>query len=249
MRKVLVLAILVLAAAPVAVVAQDADLFDAGSWEFGGSFMYTYMPSQPIFSDQVSELDKKDGYHFLEINGRVGIFPVDRLSINISPAFTLLYRENSEPTGDDKSTTALIDIGAGAMYYIPLGGPSVMSVGAGFSVGFMPGIDGLSDGLDDPDDSFAMSFSLEPLVSYYLFVSDRLAPYAELGFRLGYIWEILNQDGSDVAYPSDYSIFDDVTGRVRLTIGLKYFLLPGSRSYQEPESSVFDIITDGRLIN
>lgn len=172
---------------------------------------------------------------------------MDNLSLVISPSLMYMADCDYDPAGDDKYFNMVLDLGIEPTYYLQLSKQSVLSFALNFSIGFIPGLDDVSSGTDDPDDSFSMLYSLEPKAAYYFFTSENLAPFAELGYKFMYRRDIKESDGTDTVYPSNYSMLDEIRARLRFTLGLKYFLPSPARAAPAPLKGEFDIMIDGKF--
>ncbi len=230
MRKIVTL-ITVLSLSLAGIAAADgADSLNAGGWEFGGSLFYTFMPNYPVFAGGLTEDDTGDYFQFLDIGFNAGAFLADGFSLSLSPSLWYMGNHRVNATGQVSTEPIMtLELGVEPRWYLPVGPNMTLALAGNLGIGALPGIKYISSDVEYEDKSLDIMFSLEPKLAFYWHMGDMLAPFAELGWKLLYLWEIKNQDGSDVAYLPDYSFIDNVYARVHFTVGLKVFLPAGVR--------------------
>ncbi|TFG82017.1 MAG: hypothetical protein E4H20_08575 [Spirochaetales bacterium] len=242
MRRRMFLAVLALLVFTTSGFAQTPDFLSTGAWEFGGSLIFVHRPDAPVFASDVSDDDRGSYDQTLDLSVTIGKFLSDRLSLSLRPSFFWYKSLNLNASLENLDQSCIIGLGLEPSYYISFSPTFLMSLGAELGIGMQPGLMGLSNGDDDPNESLSVNFWLEPKVAGYYMVSERMAGFAQLGFKLIYTRFIKNSDGSSYSYSSDYSMFDDVLGRLNVTLGLKYFLPQGGRFPAEGEYSFNDFI-------
>lgn len=216
MRKTLLgIGILFLLAAS-ALGAQPVERFQKGGWEFGGHLLFDYLRSAPI-----SEESDGDGIVEIDVEGAVGFFPVNNLAVTLYPQ--LMYVKQVMSGGDDVSKNLGIGLKVGGAWYFPLGDQAAVSVGLRGGLMVIPGLDDVDTGAPDPDDSLNLTWTLQPLVSAYLFLGERLAPYLQTGPQFLYTRGVKDASGDAVVYPSGYNFLDETYLLWRTEVGIKYF--------------------------
>lgn len=133
-------------------------------------------------------------------------------------------------------------MGIGFDYYFTGASPWVFSAGLDTGFVIIPGIDGLSGGADDPDDSMALLFELSPNVSAYYFISDRMAPYFSVCSDFYNYKLVKNSAGDSYEYPVGKSFMNYWKMQLKVTLGFKYFLPTGFRFLQGEETTLTDAI-------
>ena len=63
----------------------------------------------------------------------------------------------------------------------------VPGIGAHLGIDIEPGVDDISGGVTDPDDSFYASLTVEPLLKLYYFVTHRFSPYINIVSTFDYL--------------------------------------------------------------
>jgi len=207
--------------------AEPADNFQAGGLEFGGELSVIYQPSYGIFNSEEREQDSGEYYLYVDGTANIGIFLVDRLSVNLMPSVMVYKRKYYSDGKERKYTDLALGLAAGCNYYFLPMNSLALSVGLNAGVTVMPGIDGIYDDLDNPDDSLALFFNLEPNVACYYFVSEHLAPYLVVAPELNVYRQIKNSAGDKVD-PAD-TFLEDIYLQMRVKLGVKYFLPEGGR--------------------
>jgi hypothetical protein len=224
--------------------AAPADNFAAGGWEFGGNAMYTFHPLYAPFSGKTSSEDRQGYYQILDVEANAGFFPVDRLSLSIAPS---VYWSKMHSDDYTYSRTLSLALDAGCLYYIPLGGSLVLSAGGTLGLGALPGLPGSYEASEVPDKSLALQFSIEPNAALYFFISDRLAPFAQAGYRMTYGMRVKTESGAEYVPPDGDEFLDHVTAQFRFTLGLKFFLPTGGRFNEAPGRTYPDLLEKGGL--
>lgn len=238
MRKAMFFSVVLALTLAPAAIADGADSLNAGAWEFGGSFFYTFMPNYPVFASGLTDDDTGDYYQFLDVSASAGVFLADGFSLSVRPAMWLMARHSVNAIGQESTGYNLaLELGLEPRYYLPIGPNMTLAFAAELGIGMMPGLAYLEDDVETTDKSLVMLFSLEPKLAYYYHVNATVAPFAELGYQLVYYREIKNSGGVDVVYPDGYSLFDDLYGRLHVVIGLKFFLPAGMRFGESRERS------------
>jgi hypothetical protein len=240
MKKLVIVCLSLVAAG--SLFSAPAENFAAGGWEFGGNAMYAFIPEYASFSGKTTSQDREGYMQFLDVEANAGFYPADRFSLSISPS---VYWSKYHDDNHTYSSTLSLALDVGCAYYIPLGGSMVLSAGGKLGFGVLPGLDGADAGSDDPDKSLSLLFAVEPNANLYFFVSDRLAPFAQAGYRMTYGRKIKDTSGSDHVYPSDNEFFDNVTTQFRFTLGLKFFLPSGGRFNDAPGRTLPDLVEKG----
>jgi len=235
MKNIICVLALLLAGGIMAGFAAPADNFQAGGMEFGGDVNITYWPSYGIFNSEEREQDGGEYELYVEGNANIGWFAVDRLSLNLVPSVWMRQRRYYNSGKENKYTYLYLGLAAGANYYLLPLKSLALSLGLNARVMVIPGIDRISDDLQESNDSLAMLFALEPNLACYWFVGEHLAPYLVLAPELNYLRGIRYTSGDKVTYADDYSFLDDVYLQMRFKIGLKYFLPEGGRFQAEPK--------------
>ena len=219
MRKTLLgIGILFLLAAS-ALGAQPVERFQKGGWEFGGHLLFDYLRSAPI-----SEESDGDGIVEIDVEGAVGFFPVNNLAVTLYPQ--LMYVKQVMSGGDDVSKNLGIGLKVGGAWYFPLGDQAAVSVGLRGGLMVIPGLDDVDTGAPDPDDSLNLTWTLQPLVSAYLFLGERLAPYLQTGPQFLYTRGVKDASGDAVVYPSGYNFLDEILPAVAHRSGHQVLLPP-----------------------
>lgn len=242
MKKLIIVCLSLVAAG--LLFAAPADNFAAGGWEFGGNAMYALQTQYAPFSGKTTSQDREGYMQFLDVEANAGFFPADKLSLNISPS---VYWMQSHSDNDNYDNTLSLALDVGCTYYIPLGGSLVLSAGGKLGFGVLPGIDGKDSGATETDKSLEMLFALEPNANLYFFVSDHLAPFVQVGYRMTYNRMIKTSSGADYSYPSNNEFFDNVYAQFRFTIGLKFFVPTGGRFNDAPGRTLPDILEKGGI--
>ena len=229
MRKTVLAAAALLLACSWLGFAAPADNFQAGGLELGGELSVIYQPGYGIFNSEEKDQDSGEYTLYADGSANIGIFLVDRLSVNLMPSVMMYKRKyyNDLDGKETKYTNLFLGLAAGCNYYLLPADSLALSVGLNAGVTVMPGIDGIDDDLDDPDDSLALFFNLEPNVACYYFVSEHLAPYLVVAPEFNVYRSIKDSDGDKVDYTD--SLLEDVTLQLRVKLGLKYFLPEGGR--------------------
>ena len=219
-----------------------ADNFQAGGMEFGGELHIDYMPDAYI-SDKDSR-DAEDGDYTLQVDGTatIGFFLIDRFSLQVLPGFFYWRERFGESGGDDIDNGLWISLGAGCDYYLLARSSLAFSLGLDFLITLVPGIDGKSGGVDDPDDSLAFIFHVEPNFTVYYFLTEHLAPYVSLCPAFFNYMPVKNPDGSDWDYPVDKGFFDYWQLDLEFHAGIKYFLPARSRFLKGRQKNFIDVI-------
>jgi hypothetical protein len=209
--------------------AEPADNFQAGGLEFGGELSVIYQPDYGIFNADEKDLDSGEYYLYMDGSANIGIFLVDRLSVNLMPSVMMIKRKyyNDLDGKENKYTNLFLGLAAGCNYYLVPASSLALSVGLNAGVTVMPGIDGIDDDLDDPDDSLALFLNLEPNVACYYFVSEHLAPYLVVAPELNVYRQIKNSAGDKYDPPDTF--LEDIYLQLRVKLGVKYFLPEGGR--------------------
>ncbi len=235
-RNFVVLAFL---AAAVLSFAQTPDPLAAGGWEFGGTLKFSNTPDYPIFSDSVTEEEKGEFFQITEASLSVGRFLADRFSLAFRPSMFLYARHSLNSSLQETiSRTLFLGLGVEPSWYFLLGRSWILSAGAELGGGFWPGLRGLSNDAEVSDHSLDIQVWLEPKIRAYYRLSDLLAPYAEVGYRLGVIRRVRDDVGDP--YDSGVPLLEEVRGRFAFTLGLKYFLPQGARFVEIQKTPVND---------
>jgi hypothetical protein len=209
--------------------ASPEEIFEAGSFEFGGELNLTYMPNYYITDSEDREANGGE-YDFMVIgSGTVGFFPVDRLSIQLMPG--LLYYREVYDNGDDVYHFIQYLLELGTDYYFTGAFPWVFSPGVDAGIGLMLGLDGKNNGETEPDESLDVVYTLEPKLSIHYFVSDRVAPYISIAPVFQNYREIKSSDGSP--YDNTRDFMKNWRMQLRMKIGVKYFLPHGARFFDK----------------
>jgi hypothetical protein len=242
MKKLVIVCLSFVAAG--ALSAAPVDNFGAGGWEFGGNAMYVFHPLYMPFSGKTSAVDRQGNVQILDVEANAGFFPVDRLSVSVAPS---VYWSKMHEDDYTYSRSLSLTLDVGCLYYIPLGGSLVLSAGGKLGFGALPGLPGSDEASEVPDKSLALQFSVEPNANLYFFVSERLAPFAQVGYRMTYNKGIKTVSGADFIPPSNDEFFDNVTAQFRLTLGLKFFLPTGGRFNEAPGRTYADLMEKGGI--
>lgn len=205
--------------------AAPEGLFEAGGMEFGGEMSAFYAPQYYIFDSEDREANRGDYFFLLNGSGSIGFFPVDRLSLQLMPG--VLYTRDVDDNGDDVSQYVMYLLEVGTDYYMAGSYPWVFSTGLDLGFGISPGLDGKYNGEDDPDDSLRLLYTVEPKVSGYYFVSDRIAPYFSISSIFVNSRRIRDYDGSSYTGSNDFMKTWRLT--MQFKIGMKYFFPAGAR--------------------
>lgn len=239
--------VLILISAVAAAVAQAPDALAAGGWEFGGTLKFSHNPDYPIFAGDVTEEERGEFTQITDASVSVGRFLADRFSLVLRPSMLLLSRTSMNSSLQKSiDRTLFLGLGVEPSWYFPMGRSWILGAGAELGMGLWPGLQGISDDVEDSDHSLSFQLWLEPKVRAYFRVSDLLAPYAEAGYRLGVIRRVRDSFGDP--YDPGVPLLDEVRGRFAFTLGLKYFLPRGARfaeTRKAPYNDVMDIIVSG----
>ena len=247
MRSKSILAALVILAAASGAVAQTSDPLASGGWEFGGTLKFSHAPDHPIFTDDVTEEERGEFSQITDVSVSVGRFLADRFSLALRPSMLLVSQHNMNSSLEKSiDRTLFLGLGVEPSWYFPVGSSWILGAGAELGIGFWPGLPGLDDDVEDSDHSLDIQVWLEPKVRVYYRVSDLLAPYAEVGYRMAVLHDLRDSFGDPVAG----GFFDEeVRGRFAFTLGLKYFLPQGARfaeTGKAPYNDVMDILVSAR---
>ncbi len=228
MRAIKAILALSLLVAGAAAFAQADDALAAGSWEFGGSLKFSHFPMYPVLAGDLTKSETGDNDFVCEVTASIGKFLADGFSLAIRPEVLYYSRHRlNSSLQKSKSRYLMVEVGVEPSWYLPLGSSWLLGLGAEVGMGFVPGLPGMEDNIEESDKSFYVLFSLEPKVRGYFLATESLAPYAEMGYRLWVQRRILDTNGDP--YNSSTSIIDDTQGRFAFTLGIKFFLPHGAR--------------------
>ncbi|MGC9313925.1 MAG: hypothetical protein ACP5IA_14660, partial [Sediminispirochaetaceae bacterium] len=176
MKKIVLMMVLLTCAA--GLWAQSEDVFEAGNMEFGGELHMTWMPDYFITDADDREAHKGEYNFLLDATGNVGLFLIDRLSLQFMPG--ILYTRSVSDNGDRVRNSLMLTLLGGVDYYFRTSSPWSFSIGLDTGIMIIPGLDGKDLGADDPDDSLELMCLFNPNAAAYYFTSDRLAPYVSI---------------------------------------------------------------------
>ncbi len=222
--------------------AQAADAFKAGGWEFGAMFSLVDSQDYPVLSPDVADSDK-DTFLIIDCAATAGLFIKDNFSLVLKPSVFFMNNVNKNMDGT-KDTNPMLDLGLAVAptCYIPLASNLALGLGGSLGMNFWPGLDYLNSDVKQTNKSLMISCVLEPEASLVVFLAGNMALTVQGGYAFTFMKEVKNSSGDAVTLPSGYSIFDDITGKLSLSLGLRYFLPEGGRLGQTSERSFADFI-------
>lgn len=234
--------VLALIAVSAAAFAQTPDPLAAGGWEFGGTIKFSHTPSNPIFAKDIPEDDKGEFYQITDASVSVGRFLADGFSLALRPSVVFMVnRTVNGSLQENKRYDLFLGLGVEPSWYLRLGPSWMLGLGGEAGIGIWPGITGISNDVKDPDKSLILQLWLEPKVRAYYRVSDLLAPYTEIGFRMSVQHQVRDDNGDP--YDSGVPFLEEVRGRFAVTFGLKFFLPQGAR-FAETQKAPFNDFMD-----
>jgi hypothetical protein len=216
------------------------NVLDAGGLEFGGELHISYLPL--LFISDGESREQWNGDHILIVDGSagVGFFPADRFSLQFKPG--ILFLRNQWNNGDRVDNILMIDLALGADYYLRSKSNLFFSIGGDLSLGISPGVDGKEDGDTAVDDSFALTFGVNPRINAYYMVSDRVAPFLSVSTKFRNRREMTSYDGSPYEYEKGFMNYWQML--LHVNVGVKYFLPQGARQMERRQRYSPDILTN-----
>jgi hypothetical protein len=205
--------------------AAPEGLFEAGGLEFGGEMSAYYTPDYYIFDSEDRDANRGNYFFMLNGTGSFGYFPIDRLSLQLMPG--IFYTRSVDDKGDDVDQYVMYLLEVGTDYYMTGSYPWVFSGGLDLGLGVSPGLDGKYNGEDDPDESLELLYVVEPKISGYYFVSERIAPYISISSFFINSRRIRGYDGS--SYTESRDFMESWRLNMQFKIGMKYFFPAGAR--------------------
>ena len=206
--------------------------------------MFSLVDSQeyPVLSPDVAD-SEKDTFLIIDFAATAGLFIKDNFSLVLKPSVFFMNNIDRNTDGT-KDTNPMLEFGLAVAptYYIPLASNLALGLGGSLGMDFWPGLDSLNSDVKQTDKSLMISCVLEPEASLVVFLAGNMALTVQGCYTFTYMKTVKNSSGDAVTLPSDYSIFDDITGKLGLSLGLRYFLPEGGRFGQASERSFSDFI-------
>ena len=202
MEKRILIASIAITALAAAALGQGKALFSKGSVELGGSFLFSRATDYGVFDQAATEADRGGYTDTIQAGVNIGIFPIDRLSLVLTPSI-FMYRSHSltdfGPLGllesYDGDMTITFDLGS--RYYLASKSALAFSLGADLGFGTTFGLKKVANDVIVDNKHTYVQLSLEPKAAAYYFISASAAPYAELGYKFPFAKKTKNDDGSD----------------------------------------------------
>lgn len=222
--------------------AQASEALKAGGWEFGAALNLIDSQDYPIFGSNVAASDK-DSTFVIDGAASAGLFIKDNFSIVLKPSvyYMNFVYQNTDGT---KDTEPMLKLGFAAVptYYLPLASNLALGMGGSLGVAVWPGLAYVDNDMEIPDKSLIVSCELEPELSLVVFLAGNMALTVQGGYTFMYMRAIKTDSGATFSYPSGYSMLDDMTGKVKLSLGFRYFLPEGGRFGQATGTSFSEFL-------
>ncbi len=250
MEKRILIASIAITALAASALGQGKALFSKGSVELGGSFLFSRATDYGVFDQAATEADRGGYTDTIQAGVNIGIFPIDRLSLVLTPSI-FMYRSHSLDDvfligiqeSYDGDMTITFDFGS--RYYIDTKGAFAFSLGADLGFGTTFGLKQVDHDVIIDNKHTYVHVSFEPKAAAYYFISASAAPYAELGYKFAFAKKTKNDDGSDYDPGSGWSVWEDVRGRLNVGLGVKFFIPAPGRFGEVQRRDINDMIDDG----
>lgn len=220
--------------------AEVAENFEAGGLEFGGEFLFEWIPSYAIFDSADRAANEGEYQLFVEGGASVGWFVIDRLSL-VAQLSSIYQRGRYQLSPKSVDQELSLGLFLGAEYYLPFLRRFAASFGLNAGAYFISDLKDIDLGVKEDGSWSGLQWLVEPSVAGYLFLTDRLAPFVRLAPQFSY-WRQLRSGGVKYEYPDGYEFIKDVYLDFRTTVGLKYFLPAELRSRSKRDVSLWEYI-------